>query len=156
MRKFVLSVAAAGAAVIAATPAAAQYYPGQPAPYGNAYGYQNNWGQVRALQVRIDNVERQINRLDRRDRIGDRSADRLRHDANRIEDRLRRSMRNGLNPYEARDIDYRISRLEQQVRYALANGYGRYGYNAGYNGQFVDRDRDGRDDRREYRGDRDD
>ena len=89
MRKFVLSVAAAGAAVIAATPAAAQNYPGQPAPYGNAYGYQNNWGQVRSLQARLNNVERQISRLDHRDRIGDRSADRLRDEANRIERKLR-------------------------------------------------------------------
>ena len=32
----------------------------------------------------------------------------------------------------------------------------RYGYNNGYNGQWVDRDRDGRDDRREDRHDRDD
>ena len=124
MRKIVLSIAAAGAALVAASPAAAQYYPGQPAPYGNAYGYQNNWGQVRALQVRIDNVERQINRLDRRDRIRDRSADRLRDEANRIEDRLHRSARNGLNPYEMRDIQVRIARLEQQVQYSLANGYG--------------------------------
>jgi len=143
MRKIVLSIAAAGAALIAASPAAAQYYP-QPQPYGygqpnygynNGYGFQGNWGQVRALQVRIDNVERQINRLDRRDRIGDRSADRLRHDADRIEEKLRRSARNGLNPYEARDIELRIARLEQQVRYALSYGYGRYA------------DRDGRWDR---------
>ena len=39
MRKIVLSLAAAGAALIAATPAAAQYYP-QPQPCGyNGYGY---------------------------------------------------------------------------------------------------------------------
>ena len=126
MRKFVLSVAAVGAAVIATTPAAAQYYPGQPAPYGNAYGYHNNWGQVRALQVRIDNVERQINRLDRRDRIRDRSADRLRHDANRIEDRLHRAARNGLDPREAGELSYRIQRLEQQVQIAM-NDRGRWG-----------------------------
>ena len=126
MRTFVLSLAAAGAALIAASPAVAQYYPGQqPAPYGYGYGY--GFGQVRALQARIDNVERQINRLDRRDRIGDRSADRLRDEANRIEDRLHRSARNGLNPWEARDIETRIGRLEQRVQYSIANGYGRYG-----------------------------
>ena len=145
MRKIVLSIAAAGAALIAASPAAAQYYPQpQPAPYGynNGYnnGFQGNWGQVRALQVRIDNIERQINRLDRRDRIRDRSADRLRDEAKRIERQLRRSGRNGLNPYEMRDIQVRIARLEQRVQYALANGYGRYG---------------DRDDRRGHR-DRDD
>jgi len=138
MRKIVLSIAAAGAAFIAASPATAQYYPQpQPQPYGYNNGFRNGFGQVRALQVRIDNVERQINRLDRRDRIRDRSADRLRRDADRIEDRLHRAARNGLDPREANEISYRIQRLEQQVQSAIANGYGRYG------------DRDGRWDRRD-------
>ena len=136
MRKIFLSIAAAGAAFIAASPATAQYYP-QPQPYGYNNGFRNGFGQVRALQVRIDNVERQINRLDRRDRIRDRSADRLRRDADRIEDRLHRAARNGLDPREANEISYRIQRLEQQVQSAIANGYGRYG------------DRDGRWDRRD-------
>lgn len=127
MRKIVLSLAAAGAALVAASPAAAQYYPvRQPAPYGyNGYGY-NNYGQIRSLQVRIDNVERQINRLDRRDRIGDRSADRLRHEANNIERRLHERTRGGLNPREAGDIEVRIARLEQRVQFAMNDTYGRY------------------------------
>src|SRR3954471_12146470 len=113
MRKIVLSIAAAGAALVIASPAAAQYYP-QPQPYGGQqYGFQNNWGQVRALQVRIDQVERQIDRLDRRDRVGDRSADRLRDEANRIERRLHERARGGLNPREANDIQIRVARLEQ-------------------------------------------
>jgi len=158
MRKLMISLAAAGAALAIATPAAAQYYPGQyGAPYGNAYGYNNNWGQVRSLQVRINAVERQINALDRRDRIRDRSADRLRDEANSIERRLRHAARDGLNPYEAQDLQVRIARLEQRVQYTLARGYGRYGYNNGYNGYgnnggYSDRDRDGRDDR--YENDR--
>jgi len=160
MRKLMISLAAAGATLAIATPAAAQYYPGQyGAPYGNAYGYNNNWGQVRSLQVRINAVERQINVLDRRDRIRDRSADRLRDEANSIERRLRHAARDGLNPYEARDIQVRIARLEQRVQYSLARGYGRNGYNNGYgyngygnNGGYSDRDRDGRDDR--YENDR--
>lgn len=135
MRKMILSLAAAGAAVVAASPAAAQYYPQpQPAPYGynngNGYnnGFQNNWRQVRSLQARIDNVQRQISRLDRRDRIGGRSAERLLSDANKIERRLRDRARGGLDPREAGDIQYRIGRLEQQVQVALANNGGRYGY----------------------------
>jgi hypothetical protein len=143
MRKIVLSIAVAGAALIAASPAAAQYFPqAQPAPYGynNGNGFNNGWGQVRSLQARLNNVERQINRLDRRDRIGDRNADRLRNEANNIERRLHDRARGGLNPREARDIEVRIARLEQRVQYSLANGYGRRGY-------------DGRDDRRDHRDD---
>ena len=159
MRKLIISLATAGAAVAFATPAAAQYYPqpqpyGQPygygAPYGNAYGY-NNYGQVRALQARIDMIERQIRQLDRRDRIRDRTADRLRSEANQLERRLRVAARDGLSPYEANAIQVRIARLEQRVRYSLAGRYGNNGWNNGYNGYAngYDRDRDGRDDRYE-------
>src|SRR6185369_7109642 len=148
-----------GSVLAIATPAAAQYYPqpqpyGSPygAPYGNAYGY-NNFGQVRMLQVRLNNVERQINRLDRRNRIGDREADRLRREANRVENRLRNLGRNGLNPYEANDVNRRIAILEQRVQYAVNNGWNRsgqrYGWNGNYYGNYADRDRDGRDDRYE-------
>ena len=103
MRKLMISLAAAGMALAFATPAAAQYYPQQ---YGNGqqyggYGYNghgnNGWGQVSALQARVDSVEYQIRRLDRRDVIRDDSADRLRDDAQRIENRLHRAARNGLN-----------------------------------------------------------
>jgi hypothetical protein len=132
MRKIVLSLAAAGAVLVAATPAAAQYYPQpQPTPYGyghngyNGYG-QGNWGMVRNLQVRVDNIERQINRLDRRDVIGGRSADRLRHEANNIERRLHDRARGGLNPREAAGIEVRIARLEQRVQFAMNDRYGRY------------------------------
>jgi hypothetical protein len=159
MRKFVFALAAAGSALAFASPAAAQYYP-QPQPYaygGNGYGYGfNNYGQVRALQARIDNVERQIRHLDRRNMIRDNSADRLRHEADRIEDRLHRAGRNGLNPYEANDIQQRIARLEQRVQFAMNGRFGRYGYNGynGYGGQGgyygerdYDRDHDGDHDR---------
>ena len=138
MRKMILSLAAAGAALVAASPAAAQYYQ-QPQPYGYGYGFQNNWGQVRELQVRIDRVEWQINRLDRFDRIGDGRADRLRAEANDIERQLRFATRNGLNPNEANMIRFRIDRLQQRVQYSVAGGYGRYGYD-GYSNDRYDRD----------------
>ena len=127
MRKIVLSLGLAGVALLAASPAAAQYYPApQAAPYGYGYGF-NNYGQVRELQVRIDNIQRQINRLDRRDRIGDRSADRLRDEASRIERRLHDRARGGLSPREAGDLQYRVQRLEQRVQLALNDRNGRYG-----------------------------
>jgi len=151
MRKVLISLGVATAALAVAAPASAQYYPGQ--PYGN--GYNNGYGQVRSLQVRIDNIERQIDRLDRRDRVGDRSADRLRDEANSLEKRLRHAARDGMSPWEAQDINVRLARLEQRVQYSAR---GRYGYNNGYGNGGYDRDRDGRDDRYEddhgYRHDR--
>jgi len=139
MRKIVLSLASIGAALVVASPAVAQYYPApQPAPYGynngyNGYnGYRGGFGQVRAFAMRIDNIERQIDRLDRRDRIGGYSAERLRNEADRARERLRDIGRGGLSPREAGEMETRIQRLEQRVQFALNRG--RYGYG--------DRDRD--------------
>lgn len=157
MRKLLISLAAAGAALVVASPAAAQYYP-QQYGYGQGYGYNgygyNNYGQVRALQARIDAVQWQISRLDRYNGIRDGAADRLREESRRIEQRLHQAARYGLNPYEANDIQMRIARLEQRVQYASANRYGRYGrgYNGygnyGYYGERDDRgDRGDRDER---------
>lgn len=160
MRKLVLSLVAAGTALAAASPAAAQYYP---QPYANGYngyggyGY-GNYGQVRALQVRVDAIERQIRILDRRNVIRDGSADRLKDEANRIESRLHRAARYGLNGYEANDIRARLARLEQRVQYASYDRYGRYGRGGngyGYDGYYNTRDdRHDRDWGRD--GDRDD
>ena len=164
MRKLVLSLAAAGAALAVASPASAQYYGGQQ-PYGygqgygqgygyNGYGY-NNYGQVRALEARINAVQSQINRMGRYGRM--RGTDRLREESRQIERRLHQASRSGLNPYEANDIQMRIARLEQRVQYASASRYGSYGrgYNGyGYNGAYQgghDRDRD-----HDYDRDRDD
>ena len=152
MRKFLISAALMASTVAVAAPAAAQW--GQPAygygqqPYGNAYGY-NNYGQVRRLQVRIDQIQRRIVQLDRRNILSNREANRLRNESRSLEYRLRNASRYGLNGRERYDIEIRIARLEQRI-YREArdgNGYrGNYGYN-GYNG--YDRDRDGRDDRYE-------
>ena len=153
MRKLLISLAAAGAALVVASPASAQYYGGQ---YGQGYGYNgynNGYGQVRALQARIDAVQWQIKRLDRYNGIGDRQADRLRDESRGIERRLHQASRYGLNPYEAQDIQVRIARLEQRAQYASANRYGRYG--RGYDGQgHYDYDRHDRD--YNHHGDRDD
>ncbi len=159
MRKFLISAALAASTLVAAAPAAAQYYP-QPQGYG--YGHNNNYGQVRRLQVRIDQVQRQISHLDRRNILSEREASRLRADSREIEQRLRYSARNGLHPQEAYGIERRIQRLEVRIQREARDG-NRYGY--GYNNAgYSDRDRDGRNDRYEDdrgrdhdgRGDRDD
>ena len=151
MRNLMVSLAAGGGAAALVTLAAVQYYPVQRgAPNGNGNGYSNNYEQVRSPQVRIDAIRRQINQLDRSDRIRNGTADRLRSDANSLERGLQDAARDGMSFREANDIQIQLARLEQQVRYPVANGYGRNGYNRYNNGYGnYDRDDDGRDDRYE-------
>ena len=146
MRKVLISLAVAASALAVATPASAQYYPQQ-----QGYGYNNNYGQVRNLQVRINQIQRRIDQLDRRNILSNREARRLRDESRSLERRLAQVSRFGLRPQERFDIERRIARLEQRVRYEATDGNNRrgYGYN-GNNGQYAyDRDRDGRDDRYE-------
>ena len=156
MRKFLVAAAVATTALTAAAPAAAQYYPAPP-PYqqpGYGYGYgQYNRGLTRAYQVRIDRLQLAIKRMDNRDRISEREARSLKAEARWVEQRIRAFSHNGLNGRERRDLDQRLARLEQRLRYELRDGNGRPGgnYGQGYNGynNRYDRDRDGRDDRYE-------
>ena len=162
MRKFLISAALMASTVAVAAPAAAQWAP-QPGygqqPYGNAYGY-NNYGQVRRLQVRIDQIQRQINRLDSRDVLSEREAARLRYESRILEQRLRHAARYGLNGRERFEIERGIQRLEYRVQREARDGnrWGN-GYN-GYDGRdyrdrwssrdgWRDQDRDGRNDRYE-------
>ena len=149
MRKFLISAALMASTVAVAAPAAAQWAPqpyGYQQPYGNAYGY-NNYGQVRRLQVRIDQIQRQIARLDNRDVLSEREARRLRNESRSLEYRLRNASRYGLNGRERYDIERRIARLEQHVYREARDGNSwrnnRYGQN------WSDRDRDGLNDRYE-------
>ncbi|MES2904622.1 MAG: hypothetical protein V4696_10595 [Pseudomonadota bacterium] len=149
MRKFLISATLLASSLAIAAPAAAQW--AQP-NYGYGYGYNNNYGGARSLQVRLNNIERQIYQLDRRNILSNREANRLRAEANWLERTIRVSGRNGLNGYERRNLEIRLARLEQNVRYQATDGnrrYGQnqYGYGNGYNA--YDRDRDGRDDRYE-------
>lgn len=149
MRKFIISAALAASTLVAAAPAAAQWAP--PQPQGYAYGYQGNYGQARRLQVRIDQLQRQINYFDGRNILSDREANYLRNDSRQLEQRLRYSARNGLNGREGYEIERGIQRLEVRIQREARDG-NRYGYN-GRNGYYAagysDRDRDGLDDRYE-------
>ncbi|HEU0311340.1 MAG TPA: hypothetical protein VFR36_09005 [Sphingomicrobium sp.] len=159
MRKFLISAALAASTLVAAAPAAAQYYPPQPQGYG--YGY-NNYGQFRRLDARIDALQRQISHLDRRNILSNREADRLRGESRNVERRLHQLARNGLSGWEAQDIERRIYRLEARIHREARDGNRHGYYQAGYG--WSDRDRDGRNDRyeddrgrdRDGRGDRDD
>ena len=154
MRKFFISAALLASTVAVAAPASAQW--AQPQPQGYAYGYQGNYGQTRRLEVRIQQIRQQIRQLDRRNILSNREANRLDAEARSLQYRVRQLGYNGLNQRERYDIERRIARLEQNIRYQANDGnrrYGQnqYGYGNGYgdNG-YVDRDRDGRDDGNEH------
>jgi opacity protein-like surface antigen len=144
MRKFLVSAALAASTLVAAAPAAAQWAP--PPPQGYAYGY-NNYGQVRRLQVRIDQLQRQISQLDHRNILSNREANKLRNDSRQLEQRLRYSARNGLNGREGYDIERGIQRLEVRIQREARDGNR---YRGSYsNAGWSDRDRDGLNDRYE-------
>ena len=151
MKKVLLTAAAALTAIAAATPAAAQgYYGGYPqAPYGNAYGY-NNYGQVRAMQARVDAVQRHIANLDRRRIVTNREARNLQSQARNIEQRLRRHAYGGLSYGEMRDVETRLRNLEWKVQRDARDGHGRYGNNWN-GGNYVDHNRNGVNDHMEPR-----
>jgi len=155
MRILLISLAAAGSAAALASPASAQAY-GNLGPYGApayGYGYGNGYGQVGSLQYRIDSIQRRIAFLDSRNVLSNREARRLRDESRSVERRLRRAARYGLNPYEARDIQYRLASLEQRVQSEASDRDGRWGRYDGRNYGDRDRahdrwdrgDRDGRD-----------
>ena len=142
MRKFLIAAVMATSTVALAAPAAAQW--AQP----QGYGYNNNYGQARSLQVRINNLQRRVARLDSRDRISEREAARLRYEASNLERRFRSAAYNGLSYRETQDLNYRLARLEQRLRIDARDGNG-WRNNNGWNNSSWDRDRDGLDDRYE-------
>jgi hypothetical protein len=130
MRKLIISLAAAGSVLAIATPAAAQYRPQQQpyaqpygAPYGNAYGH-NNRGRVRALQARVDQIQRNLGRLVQQRMISGNEFRNRQEDARDIEQRLRRDARDGrgLSGNEVNGIENRIVRLEQKINRDIHDG----------------------------------
>ena len=147
MRKVLIALAAAGSALAFATPSAAQYYPA-PQPYVQGYGHgygHSGIGHVRALQVRIDGIQRRIEHLRARRMLSRNEARSLREQSRHVERRLFRAAQFGLSPYEAQDVNRRIARLEYRVFREARDG-NRWGRDYG---QYGDRDRDGRPDRYE-------
>ena len=159
MRTLLISLAVTASALAVASPASAQWAPvPQQAPYGHGapgygvpgYGYGYNRGHVRALQVRVDRLQREISRLAQYRMISHREYRDLRRDSREIERRLRREARDGygLNPREAYSIERRIVRLEHKLARDARDGR-RWGYRwDGAHERDRDRwDRDGRWDR---------
>jgi opacity protein-like surface antigen len=165
MKKFLLA-AAALSAFAAAAPASAQYHGyGQP-QYGygqQGYGYddRDQHGLIRSYIVRADQLRQRIDRLDGRDRVSEREADRLRAEASDLQRRSRDYARGGLSFGERRDLDIRIARLQQRIQFERRDGrrMADRDHDGRWDGRdnWVDRNRNGIDDRQEAlrRADRD-
>ncbi|WP_205480944.1 hypothetical protein [Sphingomonas arenae] len=144
MRKFFIAAAVATSAIAAASPAAAQYYPGQ------GYGYRLDQSS-RNYIVKTDQLRSRIEQLDRRNRISEREARWLRSHAADLQQRARSyAQSRGLNSRERHDLDNRIAWLRSQIRDDVRDGN-----NGWRDGQYRNRDRDGRWDRRDGWSDRD-
>lgn len=143
MRGLVLVLAASASALLAASPAAAQFY-GQ--PY-SGYGYNRYGGYAdpSGLEQRIYNVLRSLDGV-RPDQRGQ-----VRAEALSLERQLRFAARNGLTQYEGHTFDVRIYQLERHMASAAMNrGYGYQDYNGYYqglgHGRWQHSDGDDRDD----------
>ncbi len=121
MRKFMISLAVAVSTVALAAPATAQW---APQPRGNAYGHNNNYGHARAMQARVDNIQRQIARLAQRRMISRNEYSNLIRDTREIEQRLRQNARDGrgFTRQEANNTERRIARLEQKIARDVRDG----------------------------------
>ena len=133
MRKLLISLAAAGAGLVVAAPASAQYYGGQPYGYAqgyNAYGY--GYGNRPQLQRELQQIRFQADNLGRQGRLTGREARDLYGDIASAE----RSLYRADDPRDVWNVRQRITRLRYELR--------RY---ADYDYRYGRRDRDDRWDR---------
>ena len=120
MRKVLISLAATASALVASSPASAQFFPASPA-YG--YGY-NNYGHARAIKARIDHIQREIGRLAYYRMISPNEYRNLIRDSQEVEWRLLHNARDGrgLTHWEAYDTERRIVRLERRIAWDVRDG----------------------------------
>jgi hypothetical protein len=136
MRKLLVSVAIA-TATLAAVPAAAQNRDSGWSQRDNGgWNRHDNdgWHQrgparpaVNNLLRRLDQVETRIHHSARRGDISRREAFSLNRNANQIRGQLQYSSRNGLSGREFADLQVRVNRLEQRLRFERQDGDGRRG-----------------------------
>jgi hypothetical protein len=128
MRKVILSLAAAAATLAVAAPASAQAWGNMTPSRGYAapgYGYANyNRANVRALQVRVDAIQRQISNLARYRMITHNEYNNLIRDSREVERAIHQNARDGrgLSPREFNRMQQKIARLEYKVQRDARDG----------------------------------
>ncbi len=116
MRKLLISVAVASAAVTAMPAAAQGYYGGQGYSQRGHYGYPGDRGLVQRFHQQISQLEQRIERSAQRRAISPGEYRSLRQQAANLHQRLNRAARNGLSRGEVRDIENRIGNLRERIR----------------------------------------
>ena len=129
MKKTILALAA-GTAIAMAAPAAAQSYDN-------------------SVNVRINQLQTEIQAGVRSGAIGRSEAQNLREHLRSLRETERQYSMDGLNRTERQYLNDRIRNLRQQINYASRadTGYDRYGDNQWQQSGWMDRNRDGYDDR---------
>jgi|GEM_PF-5599009 len=125
MRKLLITLAAASAAVVAAAPASAQGYHGG-YDQGRHYGYPGDRGLVRRFEQQINQLQNRIERSAERRAISPGEYRALRSHAANLRQRLHRFAHNGLSRGEVQDIADRIDNLRDRIRDERRDGR-RYG-----------------------------
>jgi len=116
MRKFLISVAAAGSALALAAPASAQWAP--PAYQYQPYNYGNGFSGhrfARSMETRVQRIRNDIRDMQARRILGWREARQLDNEARQIQRRIFFASRNGIQPGEARNVERQIRRLEYRI-----------------------------------------
>lgn len=134
MRKFLIPIAAAASTLAVAAPASAQVWAPpvyQYNPYNYGYGF-NGGNFARSMESRVQRVRMDI-RVMRDRRILSRGEARgLDNQARRLQDRIFRASRFGINPYEARSLETQIFNLQRRVAREANDWDRRYGHHRRY------------------------
>jgi len=116
MRKFLIPIVAAASTFAIAAPAAAQWAPPvynyQPYNYGRGY---NGFNFARSMETRVQRLRVDIRNLQARRILGRGEARSLEVQARNLQRRIYMASRNGIQPYEARQVENQIRRLEYRI-----------------------------------------
>lgn len=116
MRKIFISLAAAASALTVAAPASAQWAP--PVYQYQPYNYVrfNNVRFARSMEVRVQRIRNDVRAMEYRRILSRGEARSLERQAAGIQRRIYRASRNGIGPYEARNLEQQIRNLEFRVQ----------------------------------------
>ena len=119
MRKFLIPIAAAASALAVAAPASAQYVQWAPPVYQyNPYNYGTGFSGInfaRSMADRVQRVRMDIRVMRDRRVLSRGEARSLDNQAERLQRRIFRATRYGINPYEARSLETQIFNLQRRV-----------------------------------------